>query len=185
MADSNITKRALAAALKELMEQEPFEKISVSDICEGCGMNRKSFYYHFRDKYDLVNWIFDMEFFRAASQQTDAELWDFVHNLCGYFYENRNFYRRALKIEGQNSFLDHFKMTLASVLGSFLQQVLAQEGKEFADPADMEFYINFYTDALIGAFVRWLSEKDCLPPEKFSDKIRSCVRILVDYQESL
>ena len=44
MADSNITKRALAAALRELMEEKPFEKISVGDICERCDMNRKSFY---------------------------------------------------------------------------------------------------------------------------------------------
>ena len=53
MPDSNITKKALAMAMKELMEQIPFSKISVSDICEKCGMNRKSFYYHFKDKYDL------------------------------------------------------------------------------------------------------------------------------------
>ena len=49
-ADSNLTKRALAAAMKELMEQMPFSKISVSDIAGQCGMNRKSFYYHFKDK---------------------------------------------------------------------------------------------------------------------------------------
>lgn len=66
MPDSNITKKALAMAMKELMEQIPFSKISVSDICEKCGMNRKSFYYHFKDKYDLVNWIFDVEFFQAV-----------------------------------------------------------------------------------------------------------------------
>ena len=42
-ADSNLTKRALAATMKELMEQMPFSKISVSDIAEQCGMNRKSF----------------------------------------------------------------------------------------------------------------------------------------------
>ena len=58
MADSNVTKRALAEGLKQLMERRPFAKISVGDICESCNMNRKSFYYHFRDKYDLVNWIF-------------------------------------------------------------------------------------------------------------------------------
>ena len=50
MSDSNITKRSLASALKELMEEMPFAKITVADICEKCGMNRKSFYYHFRDK---------------------------------------------------------------------------------------------------------------------------------------
>ena len=62
MADSNITKRALANELQELMAEQPFEKINVAQICQRCHMNRKSFYYHFRDKYDLVNWIFDTEF---------------------------------------------------------------------------------------------------------------------------
>ncbi len=56
MADSNITKQALATSLRELMEEVPFDKINVAQICERCGMNRKSFYYHFKDKYDLVNW---------------------------------------------------------------------------------------------------------------------------------
>ena len=55
MADSNITKKALADSMKNLMENEDFSKISVADICNKCGMNRKSFYYHFKDKYDLVN----------------------------------------------------------------------------------------------------------------------------------
>ena len=44
MPDSNITKRALAQSLKELMACRPFAKISVADICQGCGMSRKSFY---------------------------------------------------------------------------------------------------------------------------------------------
>ena len=62
MSDSNITKNALAASMKKMMRRRPFEKISVSDICMDCGINRKSFYYHFRDKYDLVNWIFFVGF---------------------------------------------------------------------------------------------------------------------------
>ena len=62
MADSNITKSALASALKELMETTPFAKITVSDICAKCNMNRKSFYYHFKDKFGLVNWIYDVEY---------------------------------------------------------------------------------------------------------------------------
>lgn len=111
-ADSNLTKRALAAAMKELMEQMPFSKISVSDIAEQCGMNRKSFYYHFKDKYDLVNWIFDMEYLQLSSRQDYAGIWDFLTELCSFFYENRSFYRRALRIEGQNSFLEHFKEVL-------------------------------------------------------------------------
>lgn len=78
LADSNITKRALASSLKELMETEPFSKIGVSDICEACEMNRKSFYYHFKDKYDLVNWIYYTECVTSLKEkeyQPDGICW--------------------------------------------------------------------------------------------------------------
>ena len=54
MADSGITKRALAASFKELLDEQTFTQISIGEICAECGMNRKSFYYHFTDKHDLV-----------------------------------------------------------------------------------------------------------------------------------
>ena len=92
MSDSNITKKALVNALKELMEEKAFEKISVKDICEKCTMNRKSFYYHFKDKYDLVNWIFDTEFLSIAHKTPDPGIWDFLNDICPFFYENRDFY---------------------------------------------------------------------------------------------
>ena len=63
MPDSNITKNALASAMKSLMERKSFSKISVGDICELCQMNRKSFYYHFKDKYDLVIWRLPVNIF--------------------------------------------------------------------------------------------------------------------------
>ena len=102
MADSNITKHALAEALKGLMAEMPFEKINVSQICERCGMNRKSFYYHFKDKYDLVNWIFDTEFISLIRDENlenvgtrYKERWAFIEKTCRYFYENQDFYRTA------------------------------------------------------------------------------------------
>ena len=78
MADSNITKRALATALKELMEEVPFEKIQVALICERCNMNRKSFYYHFKDKYDLLNWIFDIEIITFVKEFPDSQEFDVI-----------------------------------------------------------------------------------------------------------
>ena len=51
MPDSSITKQALASALRDLMQEMPFDKIRVSHICDKCNMNRQSFYYNFQDKY--------------------------------------------------------------------------------------------------------------------------------------
>lgn len=173
MADSNITKRALAMAMKELMEQMPFSKISVGDICEKCGMNRKSFYYHFRDKYDLVNWIFDIEFLQLTVQHEESFRWTLLEELCQYFYDNRVFYRRALEVKGQNSFSDHFREMLSPLLRELLRKALAE-------PRQMEFYINFYSDALLCSLERWLSSRDCMPPEQFVELLQSCVLTIAD-----
>ena len=51
---SQVTKRALEASLKNLLLQKPLSKITISDITEDCGINRMTFYYHFKDIYDLV-----------------------------------------------------------------------------------------------------------------------------------
>ena len=53
MANSNITKKALAESLKELGSTRILDKITVADITEHCGVNRQTFYYHFNDKYEL------------------------------------------------------------------------------------------------------------------------------------
>ena len=167
-ADSNLTKRALAAAMKELMEQRTVSKISVSDIAEQCGMNRKGVYYHFKEKYDLVNWIFDMEYLQVTSRQDYAGIWDFLTALCSFFYENRSFYRRALRIEGQNSFLEHFKEVLEPTIKYFLASSLEEARYQ-------QFCIDFYADAFIAAFVRWLSEKDCVPPQEFVRMLKASI----------
>ena len=51
------TKRALEASLKKLLLRKPLNKITINDITEDCGVNRMTFYYHFKDIYDLVDWI--------------------------------------------------------------------------------------------------------------------------------
>ena len=53
---SQVTKRALEASLKKLLLEKPLHKITVSDITDDCGINRMTFYYHFKDIYDLVEW---------------------------------------------------------------------------------------------------------------------------------
>jgi len=172
MADANITKQALAASLRELMEEVPFDKINVAQICERCGMNRKSFYYHFKDKYDLVNWIFDTEFISLASDNPSGayrERWDLIEKACCYFYENRNFYCSALQIKGQNSFSDHFTEYIQPILKIHLTCLM---GGEQID----EFAVDFFADAGLCAIKRWLLAKNCMPPEQFVPQLKRLVR---------
>lgn len=159
MADSNITKRALGAAFKELMEEVPFKKISISDICEKCHMNRKSFYYHFKDKYDLVNWIFDTEFV-AAAPDSSGDPWPLMEALCRYFYENRSFYQKILQIQGQNSFCEHFRGYVHPLLCRRIAALVRTRTLPQA-------HVNFFADGIVCFIMRWLLDKDCMHPEEF------------------
>ena len=169
MADSNITKRALAASLKELMAEQPFDKINVAQICERCSMNRKSFYYHFKDKYDLVNWIFDTEFIELLKHENlnagYTEHWAFIEKICRYFYQNYSFYRKALQIKGQNSFSDHLR--------EYIRPLIAERiSNSFGEQQWDEFTLDFLSDAVIRAIERWLLTKEYMPPEQFVEKLK-------------
>lgn len=170
MADSNITKQALATSLKELMAEQLFDKINVAQICERCNMNRKSFYYPFKDKYDLVNWIFDTEFIELLKHENlsagYAEHWAFIEKTCRYFYQNHSFYRKALQIKGQNSFSDHFREYIWPLIAERISTLFGEEQPD-------EFTLDFLSDAMICAMERWLLSKECMPPEQFVNKLKT------------
>jgi len=75
MQDARITKKALAASLKCLMEVAPLSRISVRDIVDDCGVNRQTFYYHFRDKYEPVNRIYKTEAVESIADARDYAHW--------------------------------------------------------------------------------------------------------------
>ena len=101
MAKAEQTKRTLASAMKKLLAQMPYEKVSVSMIAEEAGMNRKSFYYHFTGKSDLINWILDTEFREYLETTPEEEQgWEVMEMLASYFYRERLFYKTILLSTG-------------------------------------------------------------------------------------
>ena len=76
--------------------------------------------------------------------------WDWVRDICEYFYREKEFYRAALKIEGQNSFRDYLVETIEPIIRFFVRDMLPSD-------EDDGFYLTFLCDAFLTALVRWLS----------------------------
>ena len=72
---SQVTKRALEQSLKNLLLKKPLTKITVGDITEDCGINRMTFYYHFKDIYDLVEWSCLEDAKRALEEKKTYDTW--------------------------------------------------------------------------------------------------------------
>jgi len=168
MADSSITKKALASALVDLMQAKPFQKISVAEICGRCNMNRKSFYYHFKDKYDLMNWIFDMQLRHRTKGSHFANDWEVILEVARCIYENRKFYANALSVRGQNSLNEHIREISVPAIRQKLVEGMP-------DDRITDFHVNYFTDALLAAFYRWVQDEKCVQPEEFLEMLKTCM----------
>ena len=109
-----LTKRLIANSFKELMLQTPFDKITIKMITDHASVIRPTFYNHFHDKYELVEWIVTDEVLDRVRELTLQKRGrDAVVALLTGFLEDRTYYHKAFEIEGQNGFTDmlHDKLT--------------------------------------------------------------------------
>ena len=89
---SEITKRAFASSLKKMLAKRPLEKIRVIDITRDCGVNRQTFYYHFKDIYDLLEWVYTNEATKALGGKKTYETWQQgFKQIFQYILNNKEF----------------------------------------------------------------------------------------------
>ena len=95
---------ALSNSMKELVREHDFDEVSVTQICEGASVSRRTFYRHFLDKYDLMNRTFYHDLCVAVPHHDDWVCWDYMPELCRTFERDRAYYRNAYRVNGLNSF---------------------------------------------------------------------------------
>lgn len=152
MAKPELTKLLIAETLKTLVEYMPLDKITVQDIVKACGINRKTFYYHFHDKQALICWIFDNEIADIARSSKDNMA---INKLAEHLYKNKNFYIAALNSNVQNNLRDHlFKITYDTIMTK-ISDIL---GSREMSPNSMKMIANYFSNATIGCITQWANE---------------------------
>lgn len=170
MSDSLITKKAIAQSIKELMKKEDLRKISVADIVQNCGINRQTFYYHFKDKYDLVNWIYYNEVVSAVTAKKAFHEWsDVLLEILNIMKKEKYFYRNALNVTGQNAFKEYFFSLTKSLLLEIITAI--EDGKGIRE-ADRNFIAEFYTYGLVGIVTQWARDGMKEQPQELVDKLK-------------
>ena len=100
-----LTKDLLTASFRELVLQVPFDKITIKMITDGAGVIRPTFYKHFQDKYEVLEWILKTEIEDKVQVLIDNNMEeDIFRLLCNCLEKDHVFYRKAYEIQGQNSF---------------------------------------------------------------------------------
>ena len=153
---SLLTEKALAASLKKLLEKKTLDKITVKDITDDCGVNRQTFYYHFHDVYDLVEWIFTEEARKFMSDCVEGRAWkESIEALMDRLLEDRAFIMNTFYSVNRRQ-LEKFMQNLARPAISDIADQFT-EGRNI-DQEDLQFVISVFTFGLVGIITEWVSD---------------------------
>lgn len=156
MANNRITKETFANALRELLQERPLAKISVKNITSRCDISRNAFYYHFQDKYELINWIFYDDMLKNANAfNSPSELTHSFVDVCRCLYKNRDFYMACFQYVGQNSLYDTLKQ-LYYELWKMNLDARYMESKVRLSEEELDLIAKLNTYALVGIITDWV-----------------------------
>lgn len=153
------TKQSLAQALKQEMKHKQLSKITITELCDVCQINRKTFYYHFEDIYDLLKWTLEQEAIEVVKN------FDLVVNteealrfVMAYANENKDIINSALDSMGHEEIQRFFYNDLFDVIYGAIEEG-EYDLKIVVDPQFKNFLAAFYTEASAGILIEWVKNR--------------------------
>ena len=169
------TKKMLSASLKHCMEKKSLSKITVTDIVTDCGLNRKTFYYHFQDVPDLLKWTLEQEAVDVVKQfDLLNELEEALRFAVRYLRETSHLINCAYDSIGRGELKRFLNNDFQSIVMSIVEQIERKENVH-SDPDAKKIICNFYTEGMAGELVDLLKSRDAAQDEK---SIR-CISLVV------
>lgn len=159
------TKKALAASLKKFMEVKPLSKITVREIIEDCGVNRKTFYYHFEDIYALLKWMLEEEAIEVVKQfNLLVDFREAVLFVMNYVRTNKHLLCCAYDSMGREEMKRFFYKDFIGIIEGVIDNT-EEKLNVHLQPEFKEFIIHFYTEAVAGLLIDEFTEKKGHDPE--------------------
>lgn len=157
-------KYRLAAAMKKCMERMPVEKVTVKEIVEECGTTRQTFYRHFLDKYDLINWYFDKILSESFKHMGTGEtVYESLVRKFRFIEHERLFFDAAFRYDDQNSLRDHDYRKIHA----FYTNMIESRTKEPLG-SELNFILEMYCRGSVYMTTRWVSGEIEYTPEEMA-----------------
>lgn len=167
MIDRKPTKNLLAESMKTLAKIKSVEKITIQDIVQNCGLTKTTFYNHFRDKYDLIVWIYAEPIKDIVKKIDDKNftLRDGITDILKYFVENKKFLLNVIKnTSGQNYFLNYVSQIHFT---AFYNHLKSKSDKPL--PPRIENLSKLYTFGTVQLICCWLIKEMPIPIDELAE----------------
>lgn len=149
-------KTLIADNLLKLLEKEDIDKITVTKLIGECHISRQTFYYHFKDIMDVLEWTFRRSTQELAKRSLEAE--NRIGALTAYVsfvrkhrekLEKLVYSRRWAQIEGM--LVDSVTIYLAEMARSKIQDIDISYD-------DMEVMLKFYASGMVGVLMQYVGK---------------------------
>ena len=145
--DFNVSEIWIADQMRELMKRKPLSKIRITEICRAAEIERSTFYYHFKDKYDLIAWIFC-----HSAENTDVTDLQAAANHIQQMKNDILFYKRAYEDTSQNALWQYMLEYFVDAYTSQAKKILHTDT---LDP-QLSFRIRLYCYGAVSMSKEWI-----------------------------
>lgn len=166
---SQVTKRALEQSLKNLLLKKPLTKITINDIAEDCGINRMTFYYHFKDIYDLVEWACVEDARKALEEKKTYDTWQ--QGLLQIFEavkENKPFVMNVYRCVHQEQVEKYIKPLVDRLVLEIIDEEI---GTMTVQDVDKAFLARVYSYVFVGLMLDWIKDDMRQDPREIVDRL--------------
>lgn len=163
MAVAELTKNMFAEELIRMVSEIPFEKVRVGDLCRRCNADRRTFYYHFMDKYDLIAWIFTRDYSESYNAEKSYTLRHSI-NILEKMFERKEFYKAVWSDHSQNA-IRNYAYQYFYQLGT--DAIKKHFGIEKLSAED-DYAVRMHGHACVEISFEWLNGEVNYTPEEFA-----------------
>lgn len=159
----------LAESLKELSKKHPIEKITIKEITDGAGVIRPTFYNHFQDKYELLEWIIMKELLEPMRPLIENGMAAQAMVLFFSSIEHeKEFYIRASRLEGQNSFEFLLRQSIQKVLFRILEDHMPALRPDYPW-IDRELIFEYHAQSICFLVLHWIGHDMDISAKEMAD----------------
>ena len=170
------TKKLFAEALKKIILQKSFSKVTVSELIRECGVNRKTFYYHFSDVYDLLKWTLEQEAIDVVKNfDLIVDYEEAILFVIEYIKVNNKFLNNIYDSLGRDELKRFFYTDFVGIVEIIIGKAAEETHKKLTDNFK-KFLAAFYTEAIAGTLVERITHQDQQSKEELVTYISTVFR---------
>lgn len=166
---ASLTKKAIKQSFVKLLNERPFDKITVKDIVEDCGVNRNTFYYYYQDIYQLLRDIFDSETMALSENHVEYDSWEEgIIDAAHFAMKNKRLIYHVYNSISREELERYLNAACEYIM---VQHIRRKAEGMYVSEDDVELISLFYKHAVVGIMVDWLQHGMKKEPEDIINRL--------------